>query len=112
MTDHEAVVAYIAAAFPVPSWEPETLRLYAAELADLPPDAVRLAAREWVQLATERPSVADLRRDAIRCAKRLTVEARRRELTSTARRLLLEPADPVDVRTLLADCVRRLGGGR
>ena len=111
--DIRHVVAFIAAAYPSPAWPLDTLKLYARMLADVPIEGLRLAAREWVQNSTEKPTVADLRRDSLRCAKRLQVQSRRRrELASTARRLQLEPADPVDVRTLLADCVRRLGGGR
>lgn len=51
----------LAAAYAVPSWEPETLRLYANALDDLDGEALKAAALVWIRTRRERPSVAEIR---------------------------------------------------
>lgn len=65
MTPTEKVVSMIAAAYPVPSWEPETLRLYAHALSDIDPDVLRAVGLVWIQREKERPAIAALREMAV-----------------------------------------------
>ena len=107
LTPAQEAMSLIVAAFPVPSWEPETLRLYADRLADLPAAAVKAAVLEWIDTRTERPTIAELRGAAVGMANRLRME-RRRQLRQHA-----DPDDdvPVDRATghaLLIDLRQRL----
>ena len=108
LTPHQQAIAYLVAAYPVPAWEPETLRLYAMEVEDIPAKAVQKAVREWVRGASERPSIAELRRaatDVVRAAKQ--VARRKAELSHESQALL--PVSDDEVRRVLADFTRRIG---
>jgi hypothetical protein len=64
MTEREAmgIVALVVAAYPVPAWPVETIKLYAVELAKSRAEVepARLAARQWYLSRKDRPSISEL----------------------------------------------------
>lgn len=110
-TPHQQAIAYLVAAYPVPSWEPETVKLYTAEVADIPARAVQAAVREWARSADNRPSLAELRRAALGVVRRARSAARRRALMGDEP-ATLERCDPQVARKLLADIRQTLDRGR
>jgi hypothetical protein len=79
MTEREAmeIVAMLVAAYPVPAWPTETIKLYAIELAQSRAEAepARAAAREWYRVRPERPGISDL----LGKTSKATHEARQRQ---------------------------------
>lgn len=107
MTPHEEAVTLLVAAYPVPSWEPATLRLYAHQVAEFPAKLVQAAVVEWLQAKPERPSVAELRAACFAMRLRWRSELRRRR--EAAALPPPEPDEPLDVGKLLRDTIRRIG---
>lgn len=56
------IVAMIAATYPTPSWEPETLALWREMLADLHYPPTVEVVQTWIKTRDERPSIAAIRR--------------------------------------------------
>lgn len=62
----KAIVSYLHTAFPVPVWEISTLRLWRHQLEDLAYEPTLAAVVEWVRSESRQPTVADIRRAAVR----------------------------------------------
>lgn len=56
------LVAMIAATFPTPSWEPETLALWREMIADLDYGTSAAVVENWIKTRDDRPSIAAIRR--------------------------------------------------
>jgi len=61
-SDAEKLVAVLKAAYPRQPIPPETARLYAAQLINLPADLVELAVRDLIATTPYFPAIADIRR--------------------------------------------------
>jgi hypothetical protein len=69
LTPHEQAVALLTAAYTVPGWPPETLRLYSHQLGDIEPAVLHTVVLAWIRSHPSttreldgRPEIADLRR--------------------------------------------------
>ncbi len=65
MTDAVAakLVALIAATFPTPGWETETLQVYRDHLVDLDEAVASAVVKDWLNTHDERPTIAAIRRE-------------------------------------------------
>lgn len=63
LTPHQKLVATIAAAYPTPTWEPPTLRLWDRLLSDIELDVLSVVVDAWIK-TKGRPEIKDIRRAA------------------------------------------------
>jgi len=56
------LVAMVAATYPVPGWEPETMKIWRSMIADLDDGITAHVIDDWIKTHDQRPSIAAIRR--------------------------------------------------